>query len=86
MWCGMQGTTTTARRQRAWASAPRWARPRSLRRMFFTLTALAFAAAALILFIFAFRAVAAGRIGSAVIFGVLALVMCGVAGSTAVAA
>jgi hypothetical protein len=54
--------------------------------MFFTLTALAFGVAALILFVFAFRAVAAGRIGSAVIFGVLALAMSGAAGATAVAA
>jgi hypothetical protein len=54
--------------------------------MFFTLTALAFALAALILFVFAFRAVAAGRIGSAVVFGVLALVMCSAAGGVAVAA
>ena len=54
--------------------------------MFFTLTALAFAVGALILFVFAFRAVAAGRIGSAVIFGILALVLCGAAGGTAVAA
>jgi hypothetical protein len=54
--------------------------------MFFTLTALAFGVAALILFIFAFRAVFAGKIGSAVVFGLLALLMCGAAGGTAVAA
>jgi len=63
------------------------ARPRrSVPSMFFTLTALAFGVAALILFIFAFRAVFAGRIGNAVIFGVLALLMAGAAGTTAVAA
>ena len=54
--------------------------------MFFTLTAFAFAVGALILFIFAFKAVFAGKIGSAVVFGLLALVMCGAAGGTAVAA
>ena len=54
--------------------------------MFFTLTALAFGVAALILFIFAFKAVFAGKIANAVIFGVLALAMCGASGATAVAA
>jgi hypothetical protein len=54
--------------------------------MFFTLTALAFGVAALILFVFAFRAVFAGRIGAAVVFGLLGLVMAGAAGGTAVAA
>ena len=57
-------------------------RGRSLLAVFFTLTAFAFAAAALILFIFAFRALFRGRIGSAVIFGVLALIMSGVASAT----
>jgi len=52
-------------------------------RMFFDLTALAFGIVALILFIFAFRNVFAGRIGSAVIFGVLALLMSGAASSVA---
>ena len=47
--------------------------------MFFTLTALAFAVAALIMFIFAFRALFGGKIGSAVLFGILALIMSGVA-------
>jgi hypothetical protein len=86
MSCGEQGTTATARRQRACASTQRWALGRSLPPMFFTLTALAFGVAALILFIFAFKAVFAGKIGSAVVFGLLALVMCGVAGATSVAA
>ena len=54
-------------------------RGRSLPAVFFTLTALAFATAALILFIFAFRALFRGRVGSAVLFGVLALIMSGVA-------
>jgi hypothetical protein len=54
--------------------------------VFFTLTALAFAVGALIFFIFAFRAVTAGKIGSAALFGVLALVMCGAASATALAA
>ena len=53
--------------------------------MFFTLASLAFAVAALIFFVFAFRAVFAGKIGAAALFGVLALVMCGVAGATATA-
>jgi hypothetical protein len=47
--------------------------------VFFTLTAFAFVCAALILFIFAFQALFRGRIGSAVLFGILALVMSGVA-------
>jgi hypothetical protein len=59
---------------------------RSLRPMFFTLSAFAFAVGALILFIFAFRAVFAGKIGNAVIFGLLGLVLSGAAGATAVAA
>jgi hypothetical protein len=54
--------------------------------MFFTLSAFAFAVGALILFIFAFRAVFAGKIGSAVIFAVLALALSGAAGATALAA
>ena len=52
--------------------------------MFFTLTALAFAVAALILFVFAFRSVLAGRIGNAVVLGVLGLIMSGAAGAVAV--
>ena len=52
--------------------------------MFFNLTALAFGLVALILFLFAFKAVFAGRIGSAVVFGILALVMSGAAGSVAI--
>ena len=47
--------------------------------MFFTLTAFAFAAAALIMFIFAFRYLFRGRIGAAVLFGILAMIMSGVA-------
>jgi hypothetical protein len=47
--------------------------------VFFTLTAFAFVAASLILFIFAFQALFRGRIGSAVLFGVMALIMSGVA-------
>jgi hypothetical protein len=54
--------------------------------MFLTLTAFAFAVGALILFIFAFRAVFAGRIGSAVLFGLLGLIMSGAAGATGLAA
>ena len=54
--------------------------------MFFMLTALAFAVGALILFVFAFKAVFAGRIGSAVIFGFLALALSGAASATALAA
>jgi hypothetical protein len=54
---------------------------RSLPAVFFTLTALAFACAALILFIFAFRALFGGKIGAAVVFGVLALIMSSVAGA-----
>ena len=53
--------------------------------MFFTLTALAFGVAALILFLFAVRAVFAGKIGNAVVFGLLALVMSGAAGASALA-
>jgi hypothetical protein len=53
--------------------------------MFFTLTAFAFGVAALIFFFMAFRSVFAGRIGAAAIMGLLALVMCGVAGATAAA-
>ena len=52
--------------------------------MFFNLIALVFALAALALFFTAFKHVAGGRIGSAVLFGVMALVMCGVAGAVAV--
>jgi hypothetical protein len=52
--------------------------------MFWTLTWLAFGFAALLLFVFAFRNVAQGRIGGAVIFGILALVMCSAAGAVAV--
>ena len=52
--------------------------------MFWTLTALAFGAAALILFIFAFNRVAKGRIGAAVVFGILALAMCSAAGAVAI--
>ena len=51
--------------------------------MFLDLTALAFGIVALILFIFAFNSVSKGKIGSAVIFGVLALIMSGAAGSVA---
>ena len=54
--------------------------------MFFTITALIFAMGALALFVFAFRSVSAGRIGGAVIFGILALLMCGAASATALAA
>ena len=79
MWCGEQGTTASARRQRA-------RRPGGLvsPRMFFDLTALAFGIVALILFVFAFSNVFKGKIGSAVIFGVLALIMSGAATSVAV--
>ena len=52
-------------------------------RMFFDLTALAFGFVALILFIFAFSNLFKGKIGSAVIFGVLALLLSGAAGSVA---
>ena len=52
--------------------------------MFFTLTALAFAVAALILFFYAFRSVSAGRIGNSVVLGVLGLIMSGAAGAVAV--
>jgi hypothetical protein len=52
--------------------------------MFWTLTWLAFAFAALILFIFAFNRVAKGHIGAAVVFGILALAMCSAAGAVAV--
>ena len=51
--------------------------------MFFDLTALAFGFVALILFIFAFSNLFKGKIGSAVIFGVLALLLSGAAGSVA---
>jgi hypothetical protein len=54
--------------------------------MVFTLTAFAFAVGALILFIFAFRAVFAGKIGSAVVFALVGLALSGAAGATAVAA
>ena len=54
-------------------------RGRSVPAVFFTLTAFAFVCAALILFIFAFKALFRGRIGSAVMFGILALIMSGVA-------
>ena len=54
--------------------------------MVLTLSAFAFAVGALILFIFAFKAVFAGKIGNAVVFGILALVLSGAAGATAVAA
>ena len=56
------------------------------RPMVFTLTAFAFSVGALILFIFAFRAVFAGKIGSALIFGVLALALVGASGATVAAA
>ena len=52
--------------------------------MFWTLTTFAFAVAALILFGFAFNRVVKGRIGAAVVFGVLALIMCGVTSAVAV--
>ena len=54
--------------------------------MVFTLTAFAFGVCALILFIFAFRAVFDGKIGAAVVFGVLALAMSGASGAMVVAA
>jgi hypothetical protein len=54
--------------------------------MYFTLTALAFALGALILFFFAFRSVFAGRIGSAVLFGVLGVLMGAAAGAAGLAA
>ena len=53
--------------------------------VFFTLTALAFGVFALILFGFAFKAVTDGRIGKAVLFGLLALFMLGATGATAAA-
>ena len=52
--------------------------------MFWTLTALAFGAAALILFVLAFARILKGRVGAAVVLGVLALVMSGVASAVAV--
>ena len=48
-----------------------------------TILALMFAAAALVLFIAAFNHVFKGRMGSAVAFGVTALLMSGVAGAIA---
>jgi hypothetical protein len=53
-------------------------------RMFWTLTSLAFGAFALILFGFAFSRVLNGRIGAALVFGVLALIMCGATSAVAV--
>ena len=52
--------------------------------MFWTLTSLAFGAFALILFGFAFSRVLNGRIGAALVFGVLALIMCGATSAVAV--
>jgi len=77
MWCGRAGYD--GHRAPSTASSRRG---RSLALVFFTLTAFAFAAAALILFIFAFRSLFRGRIGSAVIFGLLAMIMSGVASAT----
>ena len=52
--------------------------------MFWNLTTLTFGAFALILFIFAFNRVAKGRMGAAIVFGVLGLAMASAAGSVAV--
>jgi hypothetical protein len=52
--------------------------------MFWNLTALAFGAAALIFFIFAFSRVLKGRIGAAVVLGLMALFMSGAASAVAV--
>jgi hypothetical protein len=52
--------------------------------MFWTLSAFAFAVAALVFFLLAFGRVLKGRIGAAVGLGILALVFSGVASALAV--
>jgi hypothetical protein len=84
MSCGTAGYDRHRAPSTGLESAPATAPRRSVPAVFFTLTALAFGVFALILFGFAFRAVVDGRIGKAVLFGVLGLFMLSATGAVAV--